>query len=79
MRSPIERMVDAACGITAEQRAELEAKQADLEANGVLLYCPCGAKKWDERIPEYEDFDVIEVECPSCRPTDPDRSNGNGG
>lgn len=59
--------IDRACGITPEQRAEWDAKQRRLEAEGVLLVCPCGAKKLDERIPEYGTLCRVEVLCPKCR------------
>ena len=59
-RSPIEQMVDRACGVPW---AEAPAKAPDF----VLLVCEsCGAKRSDVRIPEYFDFDRIETTCPKC-------------
>jgi len=65
-RSPIEQMVDAACGFVPIE--PLEGPPTPPE-DGVLLVCGrCGAKQWDERIAEYFDFDIIATTCPGCRP-----------
>jgi len=60
-RSPIERMVDAACGVP--ESAFQEPKDP------VTIVCTsCGAKLVVEREPDFFDFDTIETTCPQCTP-----------
>lgn len=60
-RSPIERMVDAACGIPEGTIVG--------PTDPVTLVCEmCGAQRVFEREPDFFDFDIIETTCPRCTP-----------
>lgn len=69
MRSPIEAMIDAACGIKPGEIERLKAKQ---EAERITLRCPaCGTtKRADRHFTDPLDAAVVESSCGNCEPVD---------